>query len=171
MGYPLKRHNIMSLPGFWPSKSDGFDFPYLIGHSCEYIRSRKIKIMQDFKDTQDILNGMAIMSSFSWLTSLANNLGFTLYDPLIYPLVNQVVITDGQFWSFYVYQLNNHSFHSDIIQEKPLTNLCWSSGEMKLFDTFENGSFSGLNENVLKHLIKVFVFFLCFCIQFFFFCF
>lgn len=149
----------MSLPGFWPAKSGGFDFPYLIGHSRELLRSRKSKSMQDFNDTQDVLDGMAIMSSFAWLTSIANNLGFTIYDSLTYPLVNQVVITDGQFWSFYVFQLNNHAFHSDIIQDKSPSNLCWSSGEMKLFETFENGSFLGLNEDVLKTLVKVYILF------------
>jgi len=155
LGFPLERYNFNALPGFWPSKSEGFDFPYLIGHSREYLRARKEKSIHDFKDTQDVLDGMAIMSSFSWLTSLANNLGFTIYDHLTYPLVTHVIITDGQHWSFYLFQLNNHVFHSDVHQENSPSNLCWSSGDLKLFDSCEDGIFSNVNEDVLKILVKV----------------
>lgn len=146
---------MMSLPGFWPSKSERFDFPYLIGHSRELVRARQNSNEKDFNDTQDVLDGMAIMSSFAWLTSVANNLGFSIYDHLTYPLVTQAVITDGQFWSFYVFQLNNHAFHSDIVSEKSVPNLCWSSGDLKLFETYENGAFTGINDEVLKILTKV----------------
>ncbi|KPM08206.1 ribosomal protein S30-like protein [Sarcoptes scabiei] len=100
-GIQLMRRNIYSLPGFWPSHSNGFDFPYLLGHSYEMIEMRKKLNIQIDDDIQDVLDGMAITSAFGWLTSIANNLGFTIYDHLTYPLVTNVIITDGQWWSFY----------------------------------------------------------------------
>lgn len=156
LGVPLRRHNLLALPGFWPDHSSGFDFPNLICHSREALRQRKEANKVEYQDDQDILDGMAILSSFAWLTSVANNLGFSLYDQLTYPLVTKVIITDGQHWSFYVYQLNQHSLHGDTYNPN-LCNLCWSSGDMKLFDHFENGTFVGLNDNVLKTIVQVFL--------------
>lgn len=69
--------------------------------------------------------------------------------------MTQVVITDGQYWCFYIFQLNNHVFHGDLYNENLPVNLCWSSGDLKLFDTLENGKFTGLNEDVLKILVNV----------------
>lgn len=158
LGVYLKRHNILSLPGFWPDHSEGFDFSNLICLNRQDIRLRDYTNRSNFDDKQDVLDGMAIMSSFAWLTSIANNLGFTLYDHLTYPLVTNVVSTDGQYWSFYVYQLNNHTFYSDVVRDN-VFNLCWSSGEMKLFDKYENGTFHGVNDDVLKYFVKVFSFF------------
>lgn len=149
----------MSLPGFWPSRSDGFDFPYLIGHSRELQRARQAQVAEgrDFGDSEEVVDGAAITSAFAWLCSLANNLGFTLYDHLTYPLVTQVVSTDGQRWAFHVYQLNDHAFHSDVTLANPPPNICWSSGELKLFEGFseEDGTLTGVNEEVLKLIVKV----------------
>lgn len=160
LGFPLHRHNIMSLPGFWPSRSDGFDFPYLIGHSRELQRARQAQVAEgrDFGDSEEVVDGAAITSAFAWLCSLANNLGFTLYDHLTYPLVTQVVSTDGQRWAFHVYQLNDHAFHSDVTLANPPPNICWSSGELKLFEGFseEDGTLTGVNEEVLKLIVKFF---------------
>ncbi|CAG2120932.1 unnamed protein product, partial [Medioppia subpectinata] len=129
-GYPLRRQSLSTLPGFWSDRSNG-----------------------SFDDDQQVLDGMAISSSFAWLHSLASNLGFSIFHELTYPLVTHAIITDGQFWSFYVYQLNTHCFHSDI-DNNMLRNVCWSSGELKLFDSYENGQLIGVNDEVLKLLIK-----------------
>lgn len=146
----------MSLPGFWPGRSDGFDFPYLLGHSRELLRARRRRAGErDWDDTEEVVDGAAITSAFAWLTSLANNLGFSLYDHLTYPLVTQVVSTDGQSWSFHVYQLNDYAFHSDVTLQRPPTNICWSSGEMKLFEGVGEGSLTGVNDEVLRLIVKV----------------
>jgi small subunit ribosomal protein S30 len=118
------------------------------------MKLREMKNERSFDDKQDVLDGMAITSSFAWLNGMASNLGFTLYHELTYPLVTHVIITDGQFWSFYVYQLNTHSFHSDV-DTNSLRNVCWSSGDLKLFDTYENGQLKGVNDQVLKNIVKV----------------
>lgn len=155
LGFLLLRRNLVSLPGFWPDQSDGFDFGNLLCLTYKDIRKRIEFNERDFGDNQDVLDGMAMTSSFAWLSSLATNLGFSIYHPLTYPLVTNVIITDGQHWSFYVYQLNNHVFHSDIEHGVQRYNLCWSSGEQKLFDAYEDGQWKGLDDNVLKLIVKV----------------
>lgn len=156
LNVPLKRQHMLSLPGFWPGISCGFDFPYLLSLSRDSLRNVKnSRLTQNDNENQDILDGMAITSAFSWLTSIANNLGFTIYDHLTYPIVTHIIITDGQYWSFYVYQLNNHCFHEDVFGENQSCNLCWSSGDMKLFDLNEEGNLININDNTLNYLIKV----------------
>src|SRR6218665_2644585 len=53
MGVSYNRHNILSLPGFWPGKSDGFDYPVLIGLNRELVRSRIERNNRDFNDSED----------------------------------------------------------------------------------------------------------------------
>lgn len=150
----LKRQNLSNIPGFWSDHSYGFDFPFLICHSRQDLKLREHKNERSFSDTQQVLDGKAIISSFAWLNGIASNLGFSIYHELTYPLVTNVIITDGQFWCFYVYQLNTHCFHSDVDTDL-LRNVCWSSGDMKLFDAYENGQLIGVNDEVLKLIIKV----------------
>lgn len=69
LDHALEKRHFVALPGFWPSKAHGHDFPYLIGHSRENVRARK-----NFDDTQDVLDGMAIMSSLAHLNSQSSGL-------------------------------------------------------------------------------------------------
>ncbi|CAG2176320.1 unnamed protein product, partial [Oppiella nova] len=153
LGYNIRRHSLSTLPGFWSDCSNGFDFPNLICHSRHNLKVRELRNGRSYDDDQQVLDGMAISSSFAWLHSLASNLGFSIFHELTYPLVTHAIITDGQFWSFYVYQLNTHCFHSDV-DNNLLRNVCWSSGELKLFDSYENGRLIGVNDEVIKLLIK-----------------
>ena len=68
-------------------------------------------------------------------------------------MVSQTVITNGQDWNFFVYQLNTMAFHSDV-DKKARRNLCWTSGKMRLFETLENGQVKGINDEVFKVLLK-----------------
>jgi len=80
--------------------------------------------------------------------------GFSTFNDITYPLITQTVITDGQWWSFCVYQLNTTLVHSEYISENPKRNICWITEPIKLFDKIENEKVHGLNEEVLKTLIK-----------------
>lgn len=80
--------------------------------------------------------------------------GFSTFNDITYPLTTQTVITDGQWWSFFVYQLNTTLIHSEYADENPKRNLCWITKPIKLFDKIENEKVYGLNEEVLKTLIK-----------------
>lgn len=154
LGFPLKRYFLADSPGFWPDHSEKFDFPYLICFPRSLIQWRDMQNGGPLPDTQECLDGIALLSSFGWLNAIAADHGFTPYDELTYPFVTHAIITDGQRWSFYVYQLNTHSFHRDV-DTNELKNLCWSSGEMKLFESYENGEFRGINDEVIKNLVKV----------------
>lgn len=94
------------------------------------------------------------MASFGWLNAQANFLGFTTYNDITYPLVTQCVITNGQFWSFYVYQLNTLLVHSKNAEENPKKNVCWATKEFKLFEEIKDGKIIGFNDDVLKILCK-----------------
>lgn len=76
--------------------------------------------------------------------------GFTPYNDVTYPTTTQTVITDGQLWSFFAYQLNTVIPSKDNL----LRNICWHSGEMKLFDEITDTEVQGLNDDILKILIK-----------------
>lgn len=114
-----------------------------------------------FNDDDDIIQSMAIIHNFSYLNALAAVHGFTTYSELTYPFTNQCIITNGQYWSFFVYQLNAHSFHSDL-PNSDKKNLCWSINNIKLYDEYKDGEFIGLNDDVLKYLIKVIIIILIF---------
>lgn len=67
-----------------------------------------------------------------------------------------MIITNGQLWSFFVYQLNTVLFHSNP-QENPRRNMCWGTEQIKLFDEIEDGKIRGLNDEVIRHLIKFYI--------------
>jgi small subunit ribosomal protein S30 len=96
-------------------------------------------------------------ASFGWLLAQANYQGFTTYNDVTYPLATQTVITNGQLWSLYAYQLNTISMHNENIDENPKYNVCFGTKPMKLYDGIENGKVKGLNEDVLKMLVQFYL--------------
>ena len=64
-----------------------------------------------------------------------------------------MIITDGQWFRFFAYQLNTiHLWKDD--EANPLRNIMWASPRFSLFDVIEDGKVKGLNEEVLKYLVK-----------------
>jgi small subunit ribosomal protein S30 len=154
-GFKMQFRNLASIAGYWPEHDPGNDFPFLSFYSRLPVRTRESLTGYSYDDVQDFVDGMGIMSSFGWLNSLAGNHGFTAYDEMTCPLTCQTVVTDGQHWSFFVYQFNTHTFHSDVdtIQRR---NVCWSTGELQLFSGIENGKMVGVNDSVLDYILKFF---------------
>lgn len=144
---------MTSVPGYWQD-DDQSEFPFLSFYSRYALKLRELDRGEHFPDTEDSVDGMGLMSSFAWLNAFANHHGFTPYQELEYPFTCQSVVTDGQYWTFIVYQLNGHSFHSDL-NPNPVKNICWSSGEMKLFDECKDGQLTNVNDEVISTLIKV----------------
>lgn len=69
-------------------------------------------------------------------------------------MMTQTVITNGQFWSFYAYQLNTICLSSDV-DTKLKRNICWTTNEMKLFETIDdNDQVQGFNKDVLGQMIR-----------------
>lgn len=166
-GYYRKFVYFATVPGYFNDiNHNSFentyeDFPFITFKDRLCLKIREKLNAASFNDDDDVLNGIAIMSSFGLLNGLASYHGFTPFDEITYPFVNQHVITDGQNWFFSVYQMNSHTFHSDLFTDSR-KNLCWTSGEMKLFEKYENGKFEKVNDEIIKTLLKVnnFYFFL-----------
>ncbi|CAL1299588.1 unnamed protein product [Larinioides sclopetarius] len=85
-----------------------------------------------------------------WLSSVP---GFTPFHDITYPFVGQTILTNGQDFTFFVYQLNTIAFHEDM-DNKDRRNLCWTSGKLRLFETIEDGQLKGVNEEVYRLLLK-----------------
>ncbi|XP_011501135.1 PREDICTED: 28S ribosomal protein S30, mitochondrial [Ceratosolen solmsi marchali] len=148
MGYFQSRERATIIPGFWPG--DYSEFGFLSYHSIGHLKNRP----EQFNDNVDAIIAQAIFGSYSWLYTQACYQGFSTFQDPTYPLVNQMILTNGQLWNFCVYQLNTTTMHQDCIQTNPRKNICWVTDSMKLFDRIENGEVKGFNEDVLRNLIK-----------------
>lgn len=106
------------------------------------------------QDMLEALHTQGILSSFAWTFGQACYQGFSTFNDLTYPLVAQTIVTNGQLWSFYAYQLNTVTNHSVVFEENDKTNQCWGTKELRLFEEVnDKGQLVGFNEEVLKNLI------------------
>lgn len=142
---------LITFLGFWPGNPNQFGL--LSYHKRGHFLNRTYN---DPSETKEALHRQGILASFGWSNALANHLGFTTFNEITYPLVTQTVITNGQFWSFYVYQLNTLLFHSKHASENPRRNICWASPELKLYEGIEDGKIVGFNDDTLKKLVKLY---------------
>ncbi|KAG7300263.1 hypothetical protein JYU34_015833 [Plutella xylostella] len=151
VGYSTEFRHGTNIPGYWPG--DPEEFGLLSIHSRDYILDRK-----DFgpEDNIEALHCQALQASFGWLLAQANYQGFNTYNDVTYPLSTQTIITNGQLWSFYAYQLNTIAFHNDQV-DNPKSNVCFGTNPLKLYESLENGKVNGLNEDVLKMIIQVYL--------------
>ncbi|XP_035218358.1 28S ribosomal protein S30, mitochondrial-like [Stegodyphus dumicola] len=150
LGNASKRwHMIASVPGYWPG--DPFEFPFLLVNTSDILNRLLCKLQ--YYNLKKIEDSVAMMSSFGWLNAVATYQGFTPFHDVSYPIVTHTILTNGQDWNFYVYQLNTIAFHSDV-DKKDRRNICWSSGKMRLFDAVEDGKIKGINDEVFKMLLK-----------------
>ncbi|KAJ8669585.1 hypothetical protein QAD02_000844 [Eretmocerus hayati] len=148
LGYFGERQRATIIPGFWPG--DPNEFGCLSYHYRGHLTTRP----ENYNDNEDALKAQAVYASFTWLYSQACYQGFSTFQDPTYPLVNQAIITNGQWWSFSTYQLNTTALNVDNLYVNPRKNMCWVTEPMKLFDSIEGETVHGLNEDVLKHLIK-----------------
>lgn len=151
MSYESKAQHGCTVPGFWPGSQHQF------GQLSYHDRSHFLGRDPEFpgQDHQETLHSQAILASYSWLLGQAFYQGFSTYNDLTYPLVTQTIITNGQFWSFYVYQLNTTTMHIVAIDDNPKVNQCWGTKELKLYDEIDdNGKLIGFNDEVLRQLIR-----------------
>lgn len=154
IGYRRVYQHVTNIPGFWPGSEHEF------GQLC-YHNRHEYKVPYNTYDAEDKKNALiaqGILTSFGWLTAQAAYQGFTTFNDLTYPLSTQTVITDGQNWSFFVYQLNTTVFETLNFDRNRRANKCWYSDELKLFDEIDgNGKVIGFNDEVLRQLIKFYL--------------
>lgn len=144
--------NLHFVLGFWPGDKNQFGF--LSYHNRGHLQKHPHMLRLDPTYKQEALDRQAILASFGWLIAQANLLGFTTYNDLTYPLSTQTIITNGQLWSFYAYQLNTIAILGDLVHTNPKRNVCWRTPELKLYEEIRDGKIVGLNDDVLKTLIK-----------------
>jgi len=102
---------------------------------------------------EEELVNYALVAGFANSASQAYNQGFSMHHELTYPMMSQLVVTDGQTFQFAAYQLNTlQQWHHDHANKR--RNLLFISEPMKLYDSIQDGSVLGLNTNVLKHLLR-----------------
>lgn len=159
-GYPVKWTHPSWLSGYWPD-SDNHDFGYLSVMSLSKLKLREHYMEgllgRSAPDTDQTVDGIAMMHSFAWLNSLAMYHGFSPYDEITYPFTTQSIVTDGKTWYFYIYQMNSHTFHADLdkLDGIKLYNNCWSSGPLNLYEEItSDGSIVGYNDKVVDLLSK-----------------
>ncbi|XP_051172636.1 28S ribosomal protein S30, mitochondrial [Leptopilina boulardi] len=151
VGYYRDLKRATSIPGFWPG--DKREFGLLSYHHCGYMAKRP----REYDDEEDALKIQAIRASFAWLNAQAAYQGFSTYNDITYPLVTQNIILNGQWWYFSAYQLNTMLLCNHHINDNPKRNFYWTTGPMQLFEKIEDNKVHGLNDEVLKNLIKFYV--------------
>ncbi|KAI1900482.1 hypothetical protein AGOR_G00050390 [Albula goreensis] len=100
------------------------------------------------------LRANAIASLFAWTGAQAMYQGFWSHEDVTRPFVSQAVITDGQHFSFFCYQLNTLAVTVQTDLGNQRKNLCWGTESMRLYETVKSGNVIGLDENVLKLLVQ-----------------
>lgn len=148
--------NLVALPGYWYHQETEFDCPHtcLLSTDCLSLRNKPdFSIPKPMDDDENCLNGQAVLTAFSWLNSLSMYHGYTPFNEIDYPFTCQLITTDGQNWMFNIYQLNCQSFHRDLGGPSK-NNICWSSGLMQLFTDYSDGQFQGVNDDVVRLLIR-----------------
>lgn len=154
LGYSTDHRHGTSIPGYWPGNVREYG---MLSYQDRYERSIR---NPDYGgvDHDESLHAQAILSSFAWMHSQAFFHGFTSYHDMTYPFTTQTIITDGQLFSFYKYQLNTTITHFENPDGPNLKyNKCWGTKEMKLFDTIEDGKIQGVNDDVLKNLLTFYL--------------
>lgn len=154
IGYNREFRHGTNIPGYWPGDTDRFGLISYntLGHILE-----RPETFGD-EDNMEALISHAILGSFSWLHSQACYQGFSTYNEVTYPLINQSVITNGQYWSFYVYQLNTTLIHGSNVTLNPRKNIIWATQPEKLFEGIDNdGKLMDFKDSVLENLIKFYI--------------
>lgn len=154
LGYNRVYQHGRTIPGFWPGSEH--EFGQLSYHNRHQYKVQYNEI--DAADKGKALKSQAILNSFGWLVGQAYYQGFSTYNELTYPLTTQTILTDGQNWSFYVYQLNTTAFETVYFDKSRRANKCWGTEEIKLFEEIDaNGKVIGFNDEVLRHLIQFYL--------------
>lgn len=154
VGYAHEYRHGTTVPGFWPGAQHEFGTLAYLSRSHLAARNPAYGAADD----QSALHAQAILASFGWLLGQACYQGFSIFTDPTYALTTQTVITDGQHWSFYAYQLNTTQTHQDAIETNPRVNQCWGTDEMRLYDRVEaDGTLVGWNDDVLRTLVQFYL--------------
>ncbi|XP_010875500.1 39S ribosomal protein S30, mitochondrial [Esox lucius] len=100
------------------------------------------------------LRANGIASLFAWTGAQAMYQGFWSRMDVTRPFVSQAVITDGQYFSFFCYQLNTLALSVETDAGNPRKNVCWGTDSFRLFEEVKDGAVVGLDDRVLNLLVQ-----------------
>lgn len=156
LGFAHEHRHGVTVPGFWPGAEH--EFGTLAYLSSAHLAGRNPAYGE--ADNRSAVHAQAILGSFGWLLGQACYQGFSNFSDPTYALSTQTIITDGQQWSFYAYQLNTTQTHQDALvaasegEQAPRVNRCWTTGEQRLYERVEpDGTIVGWNDEVLRNLV------------------
>ncbi|KAM7019034.1 large ribosomal subunit protein mL65 [Tautogolabrus adspersus] len=118
-----------------------------------YHRDRMARLQQS-DQVEVFLRANGLASLFAWTGAQAMYQGFWNNEDVTRPFVSQAVITDGQFFSFFCYQLNTLALSVEADTNNPRKNLLWGTESLRLYESVQDGEVVGLNDGVIKLLIQ-----------------
>ncbi|XP_066510184.1 large ribosomal subunit protein mL65-like [Hoplias malabaricus] len=133
--------------------------PCCYGHTqfhvvpAKFYRDRLIKKNLP-EHIETFLRANAIASLFAWTGAQAMYQGFWSEQDVSRPFVSQAIITDGQYFSFFCYQLNTLALSSFSTPDNLRKNLCWGTESMCLYDSIMEGDVLGWDDSVLRLLVQ-----------------
>ncbi|XP_062873898.1 39S ribosomal protein S30, mitochondrial [Trichomycterus rosablanca] len=133
--------------------------PCCYGHTQFHVvpdRFRRDKLnKKNLTDQVEVfLRANAIASLFAWTGAQAMYQGFWSEQEVSRPFVSQAIITDGQYFSFFCYQLNTLALSSFSVPNNSRKNLCWGTESLRLYEKVTDGEVLGWDDNVLKLLLQ-----------------
>ncbi|KAI3371982.1 hypothetical protein L3Q82_006849 [Scortum barcoo] len=118
-----------------------------------YRRDRMARLQQS-DQVEVFLRAHGLASLFAWTGAQAMYQGFWNHEDVTRPFVSQAVITDGQFYSFFCYQLNTVALSVETDANNPRKNLLWGTKSLPLYESMQDGEVVGLNDDVVKLLVQ-----------------
>ncbi|XP_051279050.1 39S ribosomal protein S30, mitochondrial [Dicentrarchus labrax] len=118
-----------------------------------YHRDRMAR-RQESDQVEVFLRANGLASLFAWTGAQAMYQGFWNHEDVTRPFVSQAVITDGQFFSFFCYQLNTVALSVETDANNPRKNLLWGTESLRLYEGVKDGEVVGLNDGVIKLLVQ-----------------
>lgn len=149
------RHGTNS-PGFWPSSNNGFVQLQFVDSMN---REEKLISESSWKEPEareEMLLTKGIFASFSQCMAQSTHLGFGPFMDPDHPIVIQTVVTDGERYKFFAYQMNRTALFKESEEEGSPTNIIWHTEEKALFREDSAGDVS-VDKDVLKTLIRFYM--------------
>uniref|UniRef100_W5L9U8 Mitochondrial ribosomal protein S30 n=1 Tax=Astyanax mexicanus TaxID=7994 RepID=W5L9U8_ASTMX len=133
--------------------------PCCYGHTQFHIvpdkfRRDKLNNKNVADHTEVFLRANAIASLFAWTGAQAMYQGFWSEQDVSRPFASQAVITDGQYFSFFCYQLNTLALSSFSTPDNLRKNLCWGTESLRLYEKVSDGDVVGWDDRVLRLLVQ-----------------
>ncbi len=104
--------------------------------------------------SNDQLLAHGLIQLFAQAAGEAVHKGFKLDRPLSFPLVNQGIITNGQYFTFVAFQLNTLDFREDSNDTRH--NVFWAGPTMRFYDDVVPGEkLEGVNKQCAATIVKL----------------